>query len=639
MTEALVLNIDDQEAARYVRTRLLKQAGYRVREAGSGAQALELLETGSFDLVLLDVNLPDMSGLEVCRRIKAKPAWADLPVLHVSASAVEPADAAIGLEGGADGYLTEPVDPAVLLATVRALLRARQAERERRRMEARLHRLIESNLIGVAIATMKGIVEANDAFLKLGGWSREDLAAGRVDWLAATPPELRHLDERALAELRERGACAPFEKEYVRSGQRVPFLIGAAALEQSPEFTWVCYAVDLTEHKRLERQLLAAQKMESVGVLAGGIAHDFNNLLTGIMGNIGLTLETLSPMDPGRDQLQDALRGCQRAADLTSQLLAYAGKGRFLIRRLDLSQTVSAMSRLIRASVPRKIEIRMDLAGDLPLVEADTAQLQQLAMNLAANAAEAIGDQPGEVRISTGIETVDSGSMREFVDSEELAPGPHVYLEVRDTGCGMDEAARAKIFDPFYTTKFVGRGLGLAAVAGIVRAHRGAVRVTSAPGQGSTFRVLLPVAAQALAPRPATSSARGAVLVVDDEEIVRNVTRAALQQAGYEVLLAEDGLSAVETFRKAGDRIAVVLLDMAMPSMSGDEALQHLRSIRPRVQVIVSTGFSQAEAEMRFAGQPVDAFIHKPYTPQQLVAKVREVVGGQVNLKTDESVR
>jgi two-component system, cell cycle sensor histidine kinase and response regulator CckA len=492
MREAAILNVDDQEAPRYLRSRLLRKAGYRVQEAGTGAQTIELLKAKPFDLVLLDINLPDMSGLEVCRSIKASPAWASIPVLHVSASAVAPSDAALGLEGGADGYLTEPVDPGVLLATVRALLRARRAEQERYRSEQRFRRLFESDVIGIAVANSRLVLDANEAFLRLIGWTREELAAGKVNWREATPPELRHLDERALRELSEQGVCTAFEREYIcKDGSRVPVYVGAALLDRTPELTWIAFIVDLTERKRLEQQLRNAHKLESIGLLAGGIAHDFNNLLTAIMGNIGLVLQSLPPMEPGRQSLQDALQACHRAADLTSQLLAYAGKGRFLVQPIDLSQVLSGIAGVIRASVPRQIEIEFNLVKDLRLVEADAAQIEQLVLNLIANGVEAIGNQPGALTISTGIEEVWESFVCDFVNLE-ISPGVYAYLEVRDTGCGMDEAIQPRIFEPFFTTKFLGRGLGLAAVAGIVRTHRGFIRVASTPGQGSTFRLLFP---------------------------------------------------------------------------------------------------------------------------------------------------
>ncbi len=626
MSSLLILNVDDNAAGRYIRSRILRGAGYRVCDAKTGGEALHLAAEKKPALILLDVNLPDISGLEVCQQVKEIPDLADTAILHVSATSLEMHHRVNALDGGADGYLTEPVEPEVLLATVRAILRARRAEQAQQRLERRYRRLFDANVIGLVTTNEEKIVEANDAFLRMIGASREALEQGGIDWRAITPAEYRGADERAISELLGRGACRPYEKECVRQdGTQVPVLIGAALLDREPELVWVCFIIDLTERKRLEQQLRNAQKLESVGLLAGGVAHDFNNLLTGIMGNVGLVLESLPAMDPGRDMLLDALNSSQRAADLTRQLLAYAGKGRFVVRPLDLSKLVSDIARLVQAAVPKKIQLELRLAPGLPLVEGDASQFQQLLMNLVSNAAEAIGTQAGTLSIATGMEEIDAHTELDYLGVQEAAPGCYVYLEVRDTGCGMDQAMLAQIFDPFFSTKFLGRGLGLAAVAGIVRSHKGLMRVTSMPGEGSTFRVLLP-ALKAHAAARGVPAGHGTVLVVDDEAVVRDVTKVSLEQYGYSVVLAEDGAAAIEAIRRVGKDVSLVVLDMAMPVMGGEEALRHMRDICPDVRVIVCTGFDEAKANQVFAGQKVDAFMQKPFLPAELAQKVREVL-------------
>jgi CheY-like chemotaxis protein len=278
------------------------------------------------------------------------------------------------------------------------------------------------------------------------------------------------------------------------------------------------------------------------------------------------------------------------------------------------------------------IQVQLDLAPNLPAVDADATQIQQLVMNLVINGAEAIGDQNGSVRVTTRLQHVDENWLTASELTEEIGPGEYIAIEVQDTGCGMDEETRRRIFDPFFTTKFTGRGLGLAAAMGIVRGHKGAIKVYSAPGRGSTFKILLPtVDAAARAPErhPAESVGEvgtGTILVVDDEEVVRRTAKSALQRYGYTVLTAENGREAVDIYRGMAERVAMVLLDMTMPVMGGEEALRHLKTINPGVRVLLSSGFNEPEAVRRFTGKGLAGFIQKPYTAAALAEKVRGVL-------------
>jgi two-component system CheB/CheR fusion protein len=388
---------------------------------------------------------------------------------------------------------------------------------------------------------------------------------------------------------------------------------------------------DVTERRKIEAALLQAQKLESLGVLGGGIAHDFNNLLTGILGNASLVLDHASQLDPDRPRLEDIAASSKRAADLTNQLLAYAGKGRFVITRFNLSELISEMLHLIETSIPKMVQIQLSLAtSDLPLVEADASQIQQIVMNLVINAAEAIGADGGTIWVSTGIADTEA--------AHGSKPGRSVYMEVRDSGSGMDEATRARIFDPFFTTKFTGRGLGLAAVSGIIRGHKGRIEVESVPGEGSTFRVFLPaLEADFLKtksfPSPhdlqSTGVGTGTILIVDDEAIVRRLAKAVLEHRGYVVLVAENGLEAVSIFQERAAEITGVLLDMAMPIMGGEEAFRHIREIRPDVPVLVASGYSEFATRQRFGDSVNVSFIQKPYTVMQLAEKVEALFASE----------
>ena len=402
-------------------------------------------------------------------------------------------------------------------------------------------------------------------------------------------------------------------------------------------------AVDVTEQVKMREAMQASEerlretaRLESLGVLAGGIAHDFNNLLVGIIGNASMALDTLTPSHAIYGMIGDVLRAGERAATLTRQMLAYAGKGSFVIESLDLSALVEEMLPLIYSSVPKSVVLTTRFDRKLPPVEADASQLHQVFMNLVINAAEACGDRPGQVDVVTSLQPVDDHYARLTFGAQELKPGTYVSLEVSDNGSGMDETTKAKIFDPFFTTKFTGRGLGLSAVLGIIRAHEGAIKVYSEPGKGSTFRVLLPAgsvrpveAKDSETAEPLRPGARQTVLLVDDEEVVRRMAHAALEQLGYNVIEAENGVEAVDRYREHRTEIDAVVLDLTMPLMSGEETLRRLRDIDPDVVVILSSGFNQSEATRHFEDGRLAAFLQKPYTLTRLGEQVSAALSGK----------
>jgi PAS domain S-box-containing protein len=388
---------------------------------------------------------------------------------------------------------------------------------------------------------------------------------------------------------------------------------------------------DITEKRHIEEQLRHTQKLESLGVLAGGVAHDFNNLLTGILGNASLAFDSLEPHHPDRILIEEVMKAAERAADLTRQLLAYAGKGRFVMRTVDLSELVREISGLIQTSIPKLVQLRLQLGESLPGIDADPGQLQQIVMNLVINGAEAIGPEGGTVLVRTTVQKTDSPSSGVIsANGSTLNPGEYVCLEVHDTGCGMSEETLAKIFDPFFTTKFAGRGLGLSAVLGIVNAHRGALRVSSQPGQGTTFQALFPVSAKPLTVAPVKFATNlggsGTVLVVDDEDVVRQTARHTLEHYGYQTVCATDGAAALDLYRLHTAEISLVLLDLTMPVMNGEEALRQMQMINPDVRVLLSSGYNEVEAIQRFAGKGLAGFIQKPYAAAALAEKVKEAL-------------
>jgi len=399
---------------------------------------------------------------------------------------------------------------------------------------------------------------------------------------------------------------------------------------------------EISARKRAEQERLAleakvqqAQKLESLGVLAGGIAHDFNNLLMAVLGNAELALLELPANAPARERLAQIETASRRAADLCRQMLAYAGRGRFVVERIDLNRIIEEMGHLLEVSISKKVVLRYNFFSPLPPVEGDTAQLCQVIMNLITNASDAIGEHSGVISVSTGVLHCDREYLRGAPKAEEAGEGLYVFLEVSDTGSGIAEEIRDKIFDPFFSTKFTGRGLGLSAVLGIVRGHKGAIKLYSEPGSGTAFKVLLPAAAGELAPKlaegtPATEfRATGTVLVVDDDDTVRTVAKEMLEKAGFRVLTASDGREAIAVFSSQPNEIACILLDLTMPYMDGEETFRELRCIRAAVPVILSSGYSEQEAVNRFAGKGLTGFIQKPYSYSTLLDALRHATSGR----------
>jgi len=387
------------------------------------------------------------------------------------------------------------------------------------------------------------------------------------------------------------------------------------------------------ERIALERQVQHSQKLESLGVLAGGIAHDFNNLLTSILGNAELSQMELPSDSPIREYTERIQQAAMHAASLTKQMLAYSGRALFTVEPLDLESLVSELAPLLEAAIPKGVELEVNLQPGLLTIDGDSAQMRQVIMNLIINAGEAIGDGSGMVTVTASHVLADDAYLARAAVDDEIAAGEYVCFEVTDTGTGMDEVTIDKIFEPFFSTKFQGRGLGLAAVRGIIRGHNGALSVTSELGQGTTFKVLLPASEHPIAATlPGETSAdaswrgTGSVLVVDDEEGVRSYAGDILGRIGFDVLMAADGRQGVEVFREHAAEIVLVLLDLTMPHLDGEAALGAIRSIRPDVRVILCSGFSEQDVRGQFVDEGQVGFLQKPFKVQSLKAVVREAL-------------
>jgi two-component system cell cycle sensor histidine kinase/response regulator CckA len=642
MPRTKVLLVEDEGIVALDIQERLETLGYAVvAVADSGEQAVQLAGDHKPDVVLMDIRLKGATdGVAAAEQIRAR---YRLPVIYLTAFADEDTVARAKLTQPF-GYLLKPIQERELRTTIEMALYKHQAEQQLRASESRYAATLNS--IGDAVIAMDRdgcITFINPVAQRLTGWAQDE-AVGRP---------LEEVFRIVNGRTRQKVACPA--GRALREQSTVGLEDGTLLLSRAGQEAWIddCAAPirgdgadevsgavlafrDVSEKRRaederqkLEAKLQQAQKLESLGMLAGGIAHDFNNILMTVMGYSDLAIRDLTA---AHDKLEQVMQGARRAADLTNQMLAYAGKSKLVPQSVQLSEVVQEIGDLLKVSISKKCVLHMRLAESLPLIEADATQLRQVVMNLIINASEAIGEQSGAITVRTSTMTCDRAYLADCHLAEELPAGLYVCLEVADTGCGMAPETRAKIFDPFFTTKFTGRGLGLAAVLGIIRGHRGTIRIDSEPGQGTTFRVLFPafrqpLAALALPDKKATVwQGTGTVLVVDDEEWVRTLARKMLERLGFTVLTAAHGREAVEIYRAHAAWITAVLLDLTMPQMDGAETFHELKLVRDDVRVIISSGYGEQHALTLFAGMGLAGFVAKPYSLDELSSTLRKVL-------------
>jgi len=524
---------------------------------------------------------------------------------------------------------------------LRRLMSALQQSRDQ------FSRLFHRAPIGYVVLDEVGLIhEVNETFCQMVGRHRPQLiSAPFVEGLAEADRPVFRGRYRALFR-------QPVSKTLEVHVQRATGSAFAAQIEgavldmpldgpREQEAPLLMLAVtDITERQaaeaqrlHLERQMQQTQKLESLGVLAGGIAHDFNNMLTIILGNASLALDELPSGAPARESLRSIEKTALRAAELCRQMLAYSGRGRFVIESIRLDNLIREMAALLQASIAKKTLLNLHLKEALPPLRGDPSQIRQVVMNLVINASEALGENGGVITLATGRLHGTRDTLAKFTAEGPLVEGDYVWLDVSDTGCGMDTDTQQRMFEPFFTTKFTGRGLGLSAVMGIVRGHQGALKVSSAPGQGTTFKVLFPIAPEGHrpllpAPTPLTEGrGRGTVLLVDDEDAVRTLGARMLERIGFQVLAASDGQAALELYQARRGEIVLVLLDRTMPTMDGEEVLRQLRRINPQVRVVMTSGYAETEIAPRRGNPLYCGFLQKPYTLEALTQRLREVLG------------
>ncbi|WP_129125835.1 PocR ligand-binding domain-containing protein [Geomonas oryzae] len=473
------------------------------------------------------------------------------------------------------------------------------------------------------------IIDVNPAACRSVGYTRNELMRMRV-W-ELDPQYDEQVWNKHFEDLRRSRTMVFESQQKTKDGRVVPIEIVANYVHFDTQELNCAFVRDIAERKQAERerQRLQAQKLESLGTLAGGVAHDFNNILTSIIGNADLALMQLPPESPVLENLQRIEKSAAKAADLAKQMLAYSGKGRFVVQSLDLSGLIEEMAGVIRDAVPEQVALSYHLATSLPHVDADPTQLRQVVVNLVRNAAEAIGGREGAIELSTGVQHCDGSFFQDAWPAHPGGEGRYVFIGVSDNGCGMDQDTVGRLFDPFFSTKFTGRGLGMAAVMGIVRGHRGGIKVHSEPGAGTTIRIFLPATHEThedLEPAEGAGlwQGHGKVLLVDDEDEVRSVGAELLKVLGFTVVTAADGEEAVRRFGESRD-FSFVILDLTMPRMDGEQCYRELHTVDPEVKVIIASGYSEQEVARKFTGEEVIGFIQKPYSMATLRDAVRKL--------------
>ena len=530
------------------------------------------------------------------------------------------------------------------LFTPETLLRKR-AEDALFASELRYHALLDTSPDAITVVDLRGhLLLANQrALAQLGYESLEELQAEGKTAFDFIAPEEREQFKRVGLGMLETGESNRFEYQAVlRNGARlsVEVNVGLVRGRDGEPVGYIAVTRDLTERHQaemqrlhLEAQVQHSQKLESLGVLAGGIAHDFNNLLGGVLGNASLARLDIPEGSPASARIDRVEQAAQRATELTRQMLAYSGRGKFVVEPVDLAELVRQMSQLLEVSISKKVELVFEADPNLSMVTADASQIQQVVMNLITNAAEAIGDESGSIHLHLRPAKLGPGERTDNATGEPIPAGDYVCLDVADTGCGLDLQATGRMFDPFFSTKFTGRGLGLAAVLGIVQGHKGGISVKSQAGEGTSIRVYLPTTetgAEFELPvvQPDTVASghwkgAGTVLVVDDEEMIRNLVVPTLEAVGFEVICAADGRSGLDLFQSHFDQLSAVVLDLTMPKLDGKEAHRLMRKRSLDLPILMTSGYSEEEVSELLAGQNHTAFLQKPFKPDELISNLR----------------
>jgi two-component system cell cycle sensor histidine kinase/response regulator CckA len=489
-----------------------------------------------------------------------------------------------------------------------------------------------------------GEVIRNERWAEMLGYTLNELGSDASSWRNLVHPDDLPMVNKIAAE-HEAGRAPFFQVEHrlrSKSGEWKWILNWGKVVERDKEGRPLRAAgthLDITGRKqeeekrlKLEAQIQQAQKFESLNVMAGSIAHNFNNLLMVMLGNLELALDRLLPLSPERREIEKAEKAAKHAAELSNLMLTYVGQKQMDMQVVNISDIIRGMSEILELALSKKAVLKFNPEFKPALFKGDPVQIRQVVMNLVGNAAEAVGDNQGTVTLTTGTMFCDRSCFSPPFQNENLPEGDYVYLEIADTGCGMDQETLGKIFDPFFTTRFQGRGLGMAVVLGILRAHHGTILLDSQPGEGTTIRVLFPAleSAEKDERRAPTDKfkwqGKGTVLMIDDDEDVLQVGERMLKRLGFQVLTAPNASEAIEIFQKLSDNLDCVLINLTMPKMNGAELFHKFRHIRKNIPVIICSGYTEEQVMNRFREIKPAGFIQKPYSLKQLEEKMKMII-------------
>ncbi|MDD5285708.1 MAG: response regulator [Desulfuromonadaceae bacterium] len=633
----VVLIVDDDPSIRLMLGEALDSAGFRIEEAEDGIQALALLSKCTPDLILLDVMMPEMDGFEVCARIRDNPEISDIPIVIITGNEdLQSIKRAYDL--GVTDFITKPIHWGGIAYRISFIIRATKAFANLRKSE---NRLLHAQRIA-KIGNWELVLESDSIWLsdearRILHLDPSDNMISYQMFIANIHPDDRKKVEAAVTDAIEHSGSYSIDHQLLLAGGAVCHLHSEAEVIKN----WNAVPIrlegtiqDITDRKKfeeekqlLEQQFHQTQKLESLGVLAGGIAHDFNNILAIIIGYCSLVKMDYKTAEDHMPAIEKAV---DRAAALCRQMLAYAGKAQIVRSKFNFRMLVGEMINMLKSTLPQNVEIRADLSAETPSINGDASQIRQIVMNMIINAAEAIGEEQGVIRVSLAKRTIVAGQSEKDYNGQPILPGSYLCLEVTDNGCGMDEETKWRIFEPFFTTKFTGRGLGMSAVLGIVMSHGGALQLFSQPGEGTTFKVYLPLQKSDIAeesPEQVSSAAwkgNGTILLVEDEQQVALVAKTMLEAMGFTVIGAENGKKALELYQRHAADITLVLSDIDIPGMDGYALFHELKKIKPGLPIIISSGFGDALVTSRLPREEMAGLISKPYSFDQLRKVLKE---------------
>ncbi len=671
-----ILIVDDNAENTYLLEALLKGNGYDVAVAGNGLEALGCLKTATINLVISDILMPKMDGFQLCRAIRSDEQTGNVPFIFYTATYTDEKDAELGIKLGADRFLVKPQDTEVLLAVVKEVLTERSprpatkqplgaemeffrqyneilfhklekkvtdlevANRALQESETRFRSIFDQSPVAYQSLDEEGrFLYVNDRLCRLLQYDSHELTGQNFSMVWA--PEIRPMFAKTFADFKQNGEIHSELQLVRKDGSPLEVHIeGRIQNDASGKFISThCVFFDITERRRaetekilLENQLRQSQKMEAIGQLAGGVAHDFNNIMSAIVGYAAIALMKMKQDDPNRHSIEQIQTAASRATVLTQSLLAFGRKQSVNLVTVNLNDVILKFEKFLLRLLKENIRLKVEAAAkDLHIV-ADRGQLEQVLMNLVTNSRDAM-PKGGEIIIKTGLITISQS----LVDAEGVQQpgGTYAFIAVTDTGMGMTDDVRQKIFEPFYTTKEEGKGtgLGLAVVFGIVKQHNGFINVCSGPGCGTTFKIYLP-SSNGSAPVEDRKTGeempvRGGtetLLFAEDDATIRKMSTSVLQEYGYTVIEAVDGLDAVARYKKNGDNIQLVILDGIMPNMNGKEAWLNIKMQNPDVKTIFISGYAENIFTKKMLSDKNTVFLQKPVTPTVLARKIRDML-------------